>query len=454
MSSSDYLTAPDATFGDLHHLPGENSWPIVGQLPAMVKDLNGLLHRYHRQYGDVVRHDIGVAMKGVVLLGPDHYKRILLDADKNFSAQMGYAKTIGVFYGGGLLMRDFDDHRFNRRAFQVAFKNDAMKGYAELMNPIIGRALPQWENQPGFHFFPQVKELLLAIASKVFFGVDDLGSDARKLNQAFIDVVERGIMAVIRLKIPGLGYHRAWQSKAFMETFITSLIEERRLGDGKDFMSYAVRLKGDDGEYFSDRDLVQHLSFLLFAAHDTTTSALSHLVMLLAQNPEIQEQLREECREVGKDWLDYEDLDKVPGLDRAFRESIRLHPSVPLLQRRTIRECDFSGHRIPANTLLFMPPQFSHTMEEWWDEPLKFDPDRFGPGREEHKRHSHSYVPFGGGGHKCIGMHFADMNAKCFMHQFLLKYRFTVPEGYRPKMQTLPLPKPGDDLPIRLEKIQ
>ena len=361
MTSLNYLAEQDTPLRGLQHIPGERGWPVVGKLPAMVKDLNGLLHHYHRQYGDVVRHDIGVSMNGVVLLGPDHYKRILLDTQKNFSAQAGYAKTIGVFYGGGLLMRDFDDHRFNRRAFQAAFKTTAMKGYADLMNPIIERTLPEWENSRDFLFFPQVKQMLLATASKVFFGVDDLGDDAQKLNQAFIDVVERGIMAILRL--------------------------------------------------------------------------------------------REESVALNRSQLAYEDLDKLEGLDRAFHEAIRLHPSVPLLQRRTIRECEFSGHRIPANTLLFVPPQFSHTMDQWWDEPMKFDPDRFLPERNEHKRHSHSYVPFGGGAHKCVGMYFAVMNAKCFMHQFLLRHRFFVPEGYMPKMQTLPLPKPGDNLPIKLSKI-
>lgn len=453
MTSLNHLAEQDTPFRGLRHIPGERGWPVVGKLPAMLKDLNGLLHHYHQQYGDVVRHDIGVSMNGVVLLGPDHYKRILLDTQKNFSAQAGYAKTIGVFYGGGLLMRDFDDHRFNRRAFQVAFKTNAMKGYADLMNPIIERTLPEWESSQDFLFFPQVKQMLLATASKVFFGVDDLGDDAQKLNQAFIDVVERGIMAIVRLNVPGLNYHRAWQSKAFMDEFISSLIEERRMGDGTDLMSHAVKSKTEEGSYFSDQDLVQHLSFLLFAAHDTTTSALSHLVMHLALNPDIQERLREESVALNRSQLAYEDLDKLEGLDRAFHEAIRLHPSVPLLQRRTIRECEFSGYQIPANTLLFVPPQFSHTMDQWWDEPMKFDPDRFLPERNEHKRHSHSYVPFGGGAHKCVGMHFAIMNAKCFMHQFLLRYRFSVPEGYKPKMQTLPLPKPGDNLPIKLRKI-
>jgi len=101
-----------------------------------------------------------------------------------------------------------------------------------------------------------------------------------------------------------------------------------------------------------------------------------------------------------------------------------------------------------------IPPQFTHRMEQWWDNPKKFDPDRFGASRLEHKRHAFSFVPFGGGAHKCIGMHFAQMNAKCFMHQFLLKYRWQTPDNYNPTMQAVPMPRPADLLPLKLEKLR
>ena len=452
--AASYIAEKDTTLKSLRHIPGEDGWPLVGRMPEMVRDFNGMIHRSYEQYGEVSRSGSGLMSSGLLVMGPDNCKRIFLDTERNFSAQMGYAKSIGVFYGGGLLMRDFEDHRFQRRAFQSAFKNDAMKGYAELMNPIMERGLEGWGSTPNFLFFPQIKTMLLSVAAKVFFGVDDLGNAAQKLNQAFLDVAEKGIMSIIKLKIPGLAYYKGWQAKDYMDEFIGKLIPARRAGEGKDFMSYVCKVTKEDGSFFSDRELMQHLSFLMFAAHDTTTSALSHLVMLLGQHPDIQENLRQECRSLNKEYLDYDDLEKLPNLENAFFESLRLYPSVSMTTRRTIRECEIGGYRVPGNTVMMIPPQFNHTMAEWWDEPKKFDPDRFGPARQEQKRHAFSFMPFGGGAHKCIGMHFAIMNAKCFMHQFLQHYKFSTPANYNPHMQAVPMPRPSDFLPLTLEKIR
>jgi cytochrome P450 len=192
---------------------------------------------------------------------------------------------------------------------------------------------------------------------------------------------------------------------------------------------------------------------LFFAAYDTTTTALSNLVMHLAQQPDLQERMRAESLALGKKIADFDDLAQLPLIDHAFHEALRLYPSASIYMRRTIRECELGGYQVPANTVLFMPPVYNHRMAEWWNNPAEFDPDRFAAPREEHKRHSFSYVPFGGGAHKCIGMNFAAMNAKLFMHQLLLNYRFKLPAGYVPRTQTLPLPKPVKDLPLVFEKL-
>jgi len=68
-------------------------------------------------------------------------------------------------------------------------------------------------------------------------------------------------------------------------------------------------------------------------------------------------------------------------------ESLRMYPSVMMMARRTIRECELEGVTIPADTIINIFPQYTHMMEEHWDEPTKFDPDRFSPERAEHKRH-------------------------------------------------------------------
>lgn len=448
-----YQSKPDTDGAGLSHIPGSKGWPIVGYLPKMVKDFHGTIEKHVAQYGEVSRFGQGFIHDGVLVVGPDNWKRILLDAERNFSPKMGYAKSLGYFYGGGLLLRDFDEHRYQRRVFQASFKNEAMKGYAELMNPIMAGHLQQWQKDPNFLFFPHIKEMLLDIAAKVFFGIEDLGDDADKLNQALIDIAEKGMMSIFPIDFPGFSFHKGIQAKKFADNFIGKMIPERRAGNGRDFMSYVVKEKDDHGRYFPDQDLIEHLTFLMFAAHDTTTSALSHLVMLLGQNPEVKEKVREELKGLNKPFLEYDDLDRLPYLEMAFLESLRIYPSVSMMTRRTIRECEMGGQRLPENTVLFLPPRYNHTMAKWWDNPMKFDPDRFSPERAEHKRHPFMFHPFGGGAHKCIGMHFAMMNAKCFMHQFLLQYDFETPPGYNPWMHVIPMPRPGDFLPLKLKKL-
>jgi cytochrome P450 len=103
--------------------------------------------------------------------------------------------------------------------------------------------------------------------------------------------------------------------------------------------------------------------------------------------------------------------------------------------------------------MVFVMPRFTHWMEEYWSNPAKFDPERFSPERAEHKKHAFQFFPFGGGAHKCIGMHFAQMEYRNFLFKFLKRFDFesrhTKQDVY---MQTFPLPKPDDDMPIVMRR--
>lgn len=449
VASHDYREHKDNH--DLKHIPGSFGVPIIGHTFALVKDLYGTVEKQYQTYGPVSRFGLA-GFKGVLLIGPDLFQQVYLDKDKNFSAEMGYRGSLGRYYRGALLLRDQEEHKYQRRMFQTAFKNDAMKGYINTMAPMIADAVEEWGKTPNMKFFPAIKQNLLDVAAKIFVGLEKGDMRADKMNQAFTDVAN-GMMGIITAEIPGTKHYKAKQQERYLKGFFKSLIEERRNGDGIDTFTYFAKEKTETGEYFTDAEIESHMSFLLFAAHDTTTSALSHLMYYLAQDQDTQQRLREEAQAIGKDLLEYEDLDKMPLAEIAMKEALRLHPSVMMMQRRTINECELGGHRIPADTIIFMTPMHTQRMEEYWDNPHKFDIDRWMEPRMEHKRHSFSFVGFGGGAHKCIGMHFALMQAKNFLHQFLRRYEVTLDPSAKSDMQTVPLPKPADDLPIILKRI-
>lgn len=448
----DHRAFPNASVRNLRHIPGRTGLPLFGKTPALFRDFYGTLQRHYEKYGLVSRIGIGL-QKGVLILGPENCEQVLLDSSRNFSSEMGYRESAGVWFGRSILSRDFDEHRLHRRVFQSAFKFDAMQGYSEGINRIIGDALRSWEGQEAIVFMPFIKELLMNIGARIFYGIDDLGDDAARFSEAFRLILDKGMLSLIRKDIPPLAYYYGQKGKKFVFQYLDSLIEDRRNNDGRDFMSYLVKSTREDGSYFSNEELIDHLSFLFFAAYDTTSAGLSHLLMHLAANSHIQESLRQESQTLQQDEVTVKDLDQLKGIEMAFNESLRLYPSAAMILRRSIRDCQIGGVEIPAHTMLFIVPGFNHRMPEFWASPDTFDPGRFSEERQEHRGHKYQFIPFGGGAHKCIGMNFAQMNAKLFMHQLLRQYRIKLRPGYQIGSQILPTPSPLQGLPLLIEKL-
>lgn len=247
-----------------------------------------------------------------------------------------------------------------------------------------------------------------------------------------------------------MALYRGLEGKRYLKSFFRELVPQKRAGDGMDMMSHFCRERDEEGNFFSDEDIANQTMFLLLAAHDTTTAAITHTIYYLARYPEVKEKVYQECLSLGKDSLDYEDLDRVPYMQQVFSEVLRLRPSASVVPRRTIREVNMAGHRVPAHTMVYTIPRFNHHLEQYWRDPFSFDPERFSPERAEHKQHPFLYHPFGGGAHKCIGMHFSQMEYKCFLYQFMLKYAFEARHKKDPKMLTLPIPRPADGMPVEL----
>ena len=174
----------------------------------------------------------------------------------------------------------------------------------------------------------------------------------------------------------------------------------------------------------------------------------------LAHDQQWQDRLREQMRSLHKPQLEYDDLAvSVPDLDHSFKETLRLNPAVPMLMRRTVKEVQLGEYTLAPHTMVQVSPLYTQRMEQWWTNPHQFDPDRFA--RQEHKQHSFLWAPFGGGAHKCIGLHFADMLFKAALSQLLLNYRvsFAKTDQYPSRMQYFPFAKPMDNLPLKLEPL-
>jgi cytochrome P450 len=413
-------------------------------------DMLGGLSRQYDQHGPVVLQDLGI-FKMITLFGPDANRYVLMDRDRIFSARRPWMQIMGRIFPNGLLLQDGDVHKHHRKIMHLPFRRPALRSYGDRMNEMIEERLVAWgedARRGDFLAFPHYKELTLDMAASIFLGIE-LGADTRKMNRVFEDLVAAS-MSRIRLPIPGLEFHRGLEGRKFMLEFLGGLIAERRAGDGPDMLTRLCHAETEDGERFSDGEILDHMIFLMMAAHDTTTSTLSSMTYELARNPDWQDRAREESFALGQPNLGLDDVERLESLGWIMKETLRRYPPLPVIPRVATESFEFGGYEIPRDAMVVISPIHTHRMSEWWDEPERFDPQRFSPERAEHERHSHSWVPFGGGPHMCLGLRFAELQVKVLMHQLLQRFRIRVPDDYVMPVQQAPISKPRDGLPIEL----
>jgi cytochrome P450 len=324
---------------------------------------------------------------------------------------------------------------------QVAFKHEALVGYVDIMRPILERAV----DHVGSHAYPWVKQATLDAATAIFLGLES-DEESRRVNQLFVEIM-LAASAAFRWNVPGTVYGRGHRARRALGEWIRALVPRRRMSQGRDMLSILSTAVSEEGERFSDDEIVSHLVFLLMAAHDTTTSALTNLIMELGRRTEWQSKVREQSRAITELPLTKDTLARLTLHYDCFREVLRLYPPVRNIPRRTLRDMEIGGHKIPANTQVWLnveaiqrdPAHFSH--------PDEFDPERFSDSRAEHKRHRFSWIPFGAGAHTCLGLQFSELQVKLLMHLFLLRYRWTAEAG---PMSYVPFIKQKNDTPLTL----
>ncbi|MBW2726853.1 MAG: cytochrome P450, partial [Deltaproteobacteria bacterium] len=257
----------------LKELPKLGAVDIFQRLMHASQERNDMLsglRRSHEKYGEAVATNLP-GMKMVNLFGPDANRFVLLDQERIFSARKPWMMIMGKIFPNGLLLLDGDEHKLNRKVMHTAFTRPALRGYTERMNTIVAEEIPDWHRSgKSFEAFPHVKQLTLTMAARIFFGIE-LGAEMQLLNRAMESLVAAS-MSRVRLKIPGLEFYRGLKAREFMIQFIGEMIPERRQGESSDIFSRLCRTVTDEGERFDDQQIIDHMSFLMMAAHDTTTS--------------------------------------------------------------------------------------------------------------------------------------------------------------------------------------
>ncbi|MCB0946572.1 MAG: cytochrome P450, partial [Mycobacterium sp.] len=263
------MAEPPAGSG-LKPIMGDSGLPMVGHLIETFRNGPEFLLEVYRKYGPL-HYAKTPALDAVAALGPDATQAVFANKNKDY-CQRGWQPVIGPFFKRGLMLLDFEEHLYHRRIMQEAFTRTRLAGYVEHIDRVAAAVVADdWvTNDARFLFHPAVKELTLDIASVVFMGHEP-GTDhdlVTKINQAFT-ITTRSGGAIIRTPVPPFKWWRGLQARKTLEDYFTARVAERRDAEGTDMLTVLCHTTDDDGNSFTDEDVVNHMIFLMMAAHDT-----------------------------------------------------------------------------------------------------------------------------------------------------------------------------------------
>lgn len=435
---------------NLSHIPGPRAPPLIGHTIQILRDSYGLQQECIALYGPVYKTKL-LGIWRVNLCGADAMEMALIDKQQNFSSKLGW-HSLERLFPGGLMLQDFEEHRRNRRIIQQAFRASALNDYTKSMAEAIQTLIRAWPVDQEFRAYDAIKELTLRLGCAVFMGLPADGELARKLNIAFIREIY-ATLSVIRYPVPFTSMWYGVRGRTFLRDTFRKLIAERRSTPGKDFFSQMCLLTDEEGNGWSEEEILDQFNFLMMAAHDTTATAISAMIWALGAHREWQQVLAGEFDEIGEAVLTTDGLARMPQTEQVFREALRLVPPVPFIPRRAISGFTWKGFEFPAGTMITLNPGVTMLSPAFYSDPESFDPSRFAPHRAEEQAHKFAWTPFGGGAHKCIGMHFSILQAKIFFAVLLRERRFELVNSHGTQWQRLPIPKPKDGLPIILRSV-
>lgn len=181
-----------------------------------------------------------------------------------------------------------------------------------------------------------------------------------------------------------------------------------------------------DGKPLSHFDIREEVDTFMFEGHDTTTSGITFTVYHLAMNPDIQQKVFNEVSSImGNDpstAFTYNNLQDFKYLEMVIKESLRLHPSVPVIGRRPLETIQIQGVDIPPGIDINIPIYAIHRNPKLFPDPLKFDPERF-TDEGQAGRGPYDYIPFSAGNRNCVGQRFAMLEIKAVISTIIRNFK-------------------------------
>ncbi|EIW61057.1 cytochrome P450 [Trametes versicolor FP-101664 SS1] len=444
-------------------------------------------------YGTVSRLQGVLGMRVLHVADPKALHSILIKDSEHYPKKVEPSTEMQVLIGPGLLTTEGHQNRKQRKLLNPVFSVAHLRNMTHIFYGITHRLQKAIETRVGkdggvIDVNGWMARTTLEMLGQAGLGysfdnfIDDSTDAYGESLKLFFPIMSR--IPLLSIAVPKLSYvlpdwlihkllhlvpHRDF--KRMMEISDTmarrslEIINEKKsallkgddalvhqVGEGKDIMSLLLKANmiASEGEKHTDEELVAQMSTFILGGMDTTSNALSRILHLLAQKPEVQERLRQEILEArGGDDIAYDDLVKLPYLEAVCRETMRLYPPVQFVIRAAAKDMTLplfkpiqardgspmSEVAVPKDTMIVLHSWGCNTNKAvWGDDAYEWKPERWLgelPKVLDEARIPGVYsnlMTFSGGGRACIGFKFSQLEMKVVLSVLLSAFRFETSE--------------------------
>ncbi|XP_078601209.1 cytochrome P450 4A25-like [Branchiostoma floridae x Branchiostoma japonicum] len=430
-----------------HWLQGTVDLKRIRKNPGYVlEQMIELVQRHPRCY----QQWIGPFRGCLMVVHPELAKEVL----KTIEPKSRVYEYLRPWLGDGLLLSKDEKWRRNRRLLTPAFHFEILRPYVRIYNRATDVFLEKMSSfaQKG-EAVEITKHLSLLTLDIILQCAFSHNIDCQRVGDKHPYVGAVYALCQLIMSRVGTPWMHLWpmyrltaEGRKFVRLYnlvhqqADDIIKERRevldkegrekMGRGSrylDFLDILLTARDPDGEGLTDDEIRAEVDTFLFEGHDTTASGISWSLYCLAKHPGHQDRVREEVDMVwaGKDdeQLTWQDISKLKYLAMCMKEAMRLYPPVPIVSRRTTRDFDLMGHRLPAGATLNINTWcLHHNPTVWGEDFMEYTPDRFSSENMK-KMDAYAFIPFSAGPRNCIGQNFALNEEKVVIARILHRYK-------------------------------
>ena len=425
--------------------PGSLGLPLIGDTLNFLQD-SQFAKKRHQQYGPIFKTSL--FGKPTVFVRGQEANLFVLSNDNKYFVVTSPPSMKALLGPLALLLQTGANHQNRRKLLFQAFGSRALAGYIGAMEDITQRYLEKWVQMETMTWYPELRNYTFDVAGKLLVGIDNVSQ--RALGHNF-ETYSEGLFS-IALDLPWTQFGKAKKARKLLLAELGNIIRDRQKGtpSGNDALSLLISARDDEGNSLSLDELKDQVLLLLFAGHETLTSAIASFCLLLAQHPDVMAKVRAEQQQFpATEPLTLEQLKQMTYLEQVLREVLRLIPPVRGLFRTVINACELGGYEIPKGWSVACGINQTHQDSQLYPEPERFDPDRFSL---ERSGKPFSYVPFGGGLRECLGKEFARLEMKLFAAKIIREFEWELLPDQDLNLIPIPTQRPRDGLRVKFRR--